>query len=97
MVFKNAKALKLAALFNSLEEYDKEIVVSMTEALVKKCKKDAIHEGWDTADAICVRKNAHTELLNARGKGMPPPGGFKLNQQGLHPCGNNIMNIRSKE
>ena len=34
----NAKNSKLTALFNALKEDDKDIVISMTESLVEKCK-----------------------------------------------------------
>jgi len=36
---KNAKKSKMLALFNSLEEKDKNIVIAMTESLVKRSKK----------------------------------------------------------
>ena len=34
----NAKNSKLTALFNALNENDKDIVISMTESLVENCK-----------------------------------------------------------
>jgi len=36
----NAKKSKMLALFNALEEKDKDIVILLTESLVKKCRVD---------------------------------------------------------
>ena len=36
----NVKNLKLLALFNTLEEGDKDIVISMSESLVARCKNN---------------------------------------------------------